>query len=170
MNFEFVDGHPIDPRRCRGLRLTAARSPRNKFGSATTWSIRSSCITCCREFRDTRPGSHRPRPATAPPLLRRPAPRFVPLPSFFFFGGEGPCGPGLRETSWALVSVAPLALLLEVLRPFAPAALPAFLATMASADFSFALTKELSPGQGAVSFPSYRPALPRTSGWTLGFD
>ena len=34
-----------------------------------------------------------------------------------------------------------------VLRPFAPAALPAFLATMASADFSFALTKELSPGK-----------------------
>ena len=26
--------------------------------------------------------------------------------------GEGPCGPGLRETGWALVSVAPLALLL----------------------------------------------------------
>ncbi len=34
-----------------------------------------------------------------------------------------------------------------VLRPFAPALLPAFLATTASADFSSALTEEISPGK-----------------------
>ena len=34
-----------------------------------------------------------------------------------------------------------------VLRPFAPAALPAFFATTASADFSSALTEEISPGK-----------------------
>ena len=37
-----------------------------------------------------------------------------------------------------------------VLPPFAPAALPAFLATMASADFPSALTEELSPGKTLI--------------------
>jgi len=36
---------------------------------------------------------------------------------------------------------------LAVLRPFAPPALPGFHATMASADFSAALTAEISPGK-----------------------
>ena len=34
-----------------------------------------------------------------------------------------------------------------VLQPFAPAALPAFFATTASADFSSALAEEISPGK-----------------------
>ena len=40
-----------------------------------------------------------------------------------------------------------LALCTGVLRPFAPAALPAFFATTASADFSAILTAEISPGK-----------------------
>jgi hypothetical protein len=40
-----------------------------------------------------------------------------------------------------------------VLRPFAPAALPAFFATTASADFSPALTAEISPGKVQNLFP-----------------
>ena len=42
---------------------------------------------------------------------------------------------------------------LLVLQPFAPAALPAFSATTASADFSGALTPETSPGKVQNLFP-----------------
>ena len=40
-----------------------------------------------------------------------------------------------------------------VLRPFAPAALPAFFATTASADFSSTLVEETSPGKAQNLFP-----------------
>ena len=59
------------------LRFTAANA-RRRFSSAATCSIRSSCLTFCREFRGSRSGSHRHWPATVPPLLPPPAPRLVP--------------------------------------------------------------------------------------------
>ncbi len=64
---------PAAPR----LRLTAP-SARRRFSSAATCSIRSSCITFCRESRGSRSGSRRHWPATVPPLLPPPAPRLVP--------------------------------------------------------------------------------------------
>ena len=64
---------PAAPR----LRFTAP-SARRKFSPAATCSIRSSCITFCREFRASRSGSRRHWPATVPPLLPPPAPRLVP--------------------------------------------------------------------------------------------
>ena len=66
------------------LYLHAARPA----GRQPSTASRASCIAFCRDGRDTHPGSHRPRPATAPPLLRRPAPRFVPLPLFFLGAGK----------------------------------------------------------------------------------
>ena len=42
---------------------------------------------------------------------------------------------------------------LPLVKPFAPAALPAFFATTASADFSSALAVEISPGKVQNLFP-----------------
>ena len=82
--------------------------------------------------------------------------------------GEGPRGPGLRMTS-RLSFESLLELCSLVLRPFAPAALPAFLATTASADFRFALTKRLSPGKALIlSLHTVRLYLARL-GWISGF-
>ena len=55
--------------------LTACR----KTGrSPEPTACRTSCIAFCQEFRGSRSGSHRRRPAAAPPHLPSPAPRLVP--------------------------------------------------------------------------------------------
>ena len=78
-------------------------TPQDRQAATTSTASRASCIAFCRDGRDTHPGSHRPRLATAPPLLPPPAPRFVPL------GGEGLCGPGTPGNLLGVMSVAPLA-------------------------------------------------------------
>jgi len=95
--------------------------------------------------------------------------RFCPPPLPFRSPcGEGPRGPRLRMTS-RLSFESLLELCSLVLRPFAPAALPAFLATTASADFRFALTKRLSPGKALIlSLHTVRLYLARL-GWISGF-
>ncbi len=89
-------------------RLDPAAFPtRRKTGRLPeSTASRASCIAFCQDRRDTHPGSHRPRPATAPPLLLRPAPRFVPLRR------GRTLRPGTPGNLSGVVSVAPLALLL----------------------------------------------------------
>ena len=130
---------PAAPR----LRLTAFNA-RRKFSSAATCSIRSSCIAFCRESRLALP--------SGPPVAARrgsTASASDLLPCLVAPTGEDlsarDSGPpfGLAESrSSSFCSL--------VLPPFAPAALPAFLATMASADFPSALTEELSPGKTLI--------------------
>ncbi len=144
---------PAAPR----LRLTAS-SARRRFSSAATCSIRSSCIAFCRESRlarpsgppvDARRGSTASASACSPVSSPQRARTFRP-------GIRVPLGLDERRSS----SFAPWS--------FRPA-LPAFFATMASADFPFALTKGLSPGKALIlSLHTVRLYLARL-GWTLDF-
>ena len=130
---------PAAPR----LRLTAFNA-RRKFSSAATCSIRSSCIAFCRESRLALPSGP---PVAASPRLHRFCLRPAPLsrrPN-----GRGPFGPGFGSP-FGLAESRSSSFCSLVLPPFAPAALPAFLATMASADFPSALTEELSPGKALI--------------------
>ena len=88
MNFEFVDGHPIDPSRAAVAFDRRPRPRQVRLGDHLVHQIFVHHFLS-RVSRHSPPGFHRPLPAAAPPLLRRPAPRFVPLPLFFSGGGGG---------------------------------------------------------------------------------